>query len=34
MISLVKRIRVLLFGCPVCRHHRRHLHFCRYGQMP
>jgi hypothetical protein len=28
---LIFRIRVRLFGCPVCTRHVEHLTFCRYG---
>jgi hypothetical protein len=33
MTRLLKRLRVLLIGCPVCRHHLRHLSFCFYERF-
>jgi hypothetical protein len=32
MTRLLKRLRVLLLGCPVCRHRWTHLTFCVYGR--
>lgn len=31
---MMTRLRILIFGCPVCTRHRRHLTFCRYGRWP
>jgi hypothetical protein len=30
MSRVLRRLRLLLFSCPVCRQRRRHLVFCRY----
>lgn len=30
----LRTLRTLLFGCPVCTRHRKHLTFCRYGWRP
>ena len=33
MSRLARRLRVLVTGCPICRHHLRHLSFCFYERF-